>query len=53
MTAVQVLSPAAEVSFIRNRGNFHLQAAHFSLLEDVCKGTEGVVMSTKEKGKGL
>lgn len=53
MTAVQVLSPAAEVSFIRNRGNFHLQVAHFSLLEDVCEVTGGAVRSTKEKEKGL
>jgi hypothetical protein len=52
VAAVQVLSPAAEVSFIYSLGIFHLQLACFSLLEDMCEATGGVVMSTKEKENG-
>jgi hypothetical protein len=35
VAAVQVFSPAAEVSFIYSLGIFHLQLAYFSLLEDI------------------
>ena len=31
MTSNQGLSPAAKVSFIRNRGNFHLQVKGFAM----------------------
>ena len=39
MTSFQGLSPAPEVSFIRNRGNFHLQAVNFAHEDNVCKDT--------------
>ena len=38
-TVFQGLSPAPEVSFIRNRGNFHLQAVNFAPEDHVCKDT--------------
>ena len=39
MTSFQGLSPAPEVSFIRNRGNFHLQAVNFSSVKELRKAT--------------
>ena len=37
MAANQVLSCAAKVSFIRNRGNFHLQTSNFPSVERLRK----------------
>ena len=39
MTSFQVLSSAVEVSFIRNRGNFHLQSLNFSSVKHLRKAT--------------
>jgi hypothetical protein len=40
MAANQGLTYAAKVSFIRNRGNFHLQAMNFSSVKELRKATE-------------
>ena len=40
MAANQGLSYATKISFIRNRGNFHLQAVNFPLVKELRKATE-------------
>ena len=39
MAANQDLSYATKISFIRNRGNFHLQAVNFSSVKELRKTT--------------
>ena len=50
MAANRVLSCAAKVSFIRNKGNFHLQAVNFSSVKELRKATESCRNGTSGEG---
>ena len=50
MAANQGLSYATKISFIRNKGNFHLQAVNFSSVKELRKATESCRNGTSGEG---